>query len=75
MSSLSIFITEKAKDNVTANGKPSGMAITTIETPMMKKSKSLTNCVPCIDLSYVASPIINKTVRATTVKVAPKSPK
>lgn len=39
-----IFLTEKAKDSVTANGKPSGIAITTIETPIMKKSKSLVNC-------------------------------
>jgi len=41
-----IFLTEKARDNVTASGKPSGIAITTIETPIIKKSKSLTNCLP-----------------------------
>jgi len=34
--SLSIFFTEKASESVTASGKPSGIAITTIATPMMK---------------------------------------
>jgi len=34
--SFSIFLTENAKDNVTASGRPSGIAITTIATPMIK---------------------------------------
>jgi hypothetical protein len=60
---------------VTANGNPSGIAITTILTPIMKKSKSLTKALAYQGASSVISLIIQTRVNATTVKVAPIKPK
>ena len=72
--SLSIFFTEYAKDNVTASGKPSGIATTTTVIPMMKNYNTSAQCFP----SHLSSSILStaKRMRRTIIiKIAETNPK
>ena len=76
--SSNIFWTDKAKDIVTDNGNPSGIATTITVIPNMKKLRIFTISGPVFHLSYAASAvpftIANRISKTTTIKIAEKIP-
>jgi ribosomal protein L9 len=76
--SFNIFLTEKARERVTANGKPYGIATTTTVIPKIAKSSIRMRSGPVCHLSFgsVAVPftIANLIKSTITIKIAEYNP-
>lgn len=64
--SLSIFLTEKAREIVTERGNPSGIATTITVIPKIKKFKIYTRSLPVYHSRDIPL-IIAKRIRSTTI--------
>ena len=73
-SSTSIFLTEKAKERVTAKGKPSGMATTITVIARMKKFKSSGRSDFVSHSLDIPFSIANRTSRMIKIKIAEYKP-
>lgn len=68
--SLSIFLTEKAKEMVTDRGSPSGMATTTTMIPIMKKSRISMRQGPVSHFCSIPLVMANRTNKTETITMA-----
>lgn len=72
--SKSIFLTEKARDSVTAKGSPSGMATTITVIPRMKKFKISTTSTDVFHSREIPFSMANLINITTTITIAEYSP-
>ena len=77
MLSLSIFFTEKAKDKVTAKGRPSGIATTITVIAKIQKFNSCPKSLPVSHYLEIPSSIANltnKIIKIATAETKPNFP-
>jgi len=75
--SFNIFFIEKARDKVTANGKPSGIATTTTVKAKMKYSNKCfksTELFQVLSLAFSMPNLIKSTMRIKIAEISPNFP-